>query len=131
MNVEKLMLELERRHPGECEYLQAVRELGLPELVIGAVSSDHEVIRRMGAEAARKIAGMSEMPDAIQTSDYLACGLLTVCFVLLTVCFRLLLASTLLSVFCFAPACIQGRSYQFKCNRNRIGKIIHVWFYSV
>lgn len=58
-------------------YLQAVRELGLPELVIGAVSSDHEVIRRMGAEAARKIAGMSEMPDAIQTSDYLACGLLT------------------------------------------------------
>ncbi len=27
MNVEKLMLELERRHPGENEYLQAVREV--------------------------------------------------------------------------------------------------------
>ena len=27
MNVDKLMLDLEKKHPGEVEYLQAVREV--------------------------------------------------------------------------------------------------------
>ena len=58
-------------------YIRAVHDLGLPELVIDAVSSNHEIIRQRGISAAREIADMNEMPDAIQTSDYLACGLLT------------------------------------------------------
>ena len=33
MNVNKLMTELERRHPGESEYLQAVREVLMLSLI--------------------------------------------------------------------------------------------------
>ena len=57
-------------------YLQAVKDLGLPELIMPATSMDLETIRTSGIDAARKIAGMTDMPDAIQTSDYLACGML-------------------------------------------------------
>ena len=57
-------------------YLRAVRDLGLPELIIKVVSSDHEEIRRGGLKAAEEISKWKELPDAIQTSDYLACGLL-------------------------------------------------------
>jgi LacI family transcriptional regulator len=57
-------------------YLQAVRDLGLPELIMQATSRNLEEIRKSGIDAAREIAGMSERPDAIQTSDYLACGML-------------------------------------------------------
>ncbi|MBQ7395952.1 MAG: LacI family DNA-binding transcriptional regulator [Lentisphaeria bacterium] len=58
-------------------YLRAVRDLKLPELIFRAVSSDHGTIRRDGIKIAKEISGMREMPDAIQTSDYLACGLLS------------------------------------------------------
>ena len=57
-------------------YLQAVHDLGLPELIIQATSKNLEEIRQSGIAIARQLAGMSDMPDAVQTSDYLACGLL-------------------------------------------------------
>ena len=58
-------------------YLRAVRDLGLPEIIIQATSANHEEIRQSGIAAARTIAEMKDVPDAIQTSDYLACGLLS------------------------------------------------------
>lgn len=57
-------------------YLQAIKDFGLPELIIKVVSSNHEEIRRGGLKAAEDISKWKELPDAIQTSDYLACGLL-------------------------------------------------------
>ena len=58
-------------------YLRAVHDLGLPALMFEATSANHEIIRQQGIAAARNISEMSELPDAVQTSDYLACGLLT------------------------------------------------------
>ena len=57
-------------------YQRAVRELGLPELILSGTMKSLPEIRREGARIAKELAAWENPPDAVQTSDYMASGLL-------------------------------------------------------
>ena len=61
-----------RRHG----YQRAVRELGIPEFIISGPKKSLTEIRRDGIRIAKELAAWENPPDAIQTSDYMASGLL-------------------------------------------------------
>lgn len=57
-------------------YQKAVRELGLPELIIPGNLESLPEIRKDGVRIAKEMAAWENPPDAVQTSDYMASGLL-------------------------------------------------------
>lgn len=57
-------------------YQKAVRELGLPELIISGNLKSLPEIRKDGVRIAKEMAAWKKPPDAVQTSDYMASGLL-------------------------------------------------------
>ncbi len=57
-------------------YQKAVRELGLPELIISGNLKSLPEIRKDGVRIAKEMAAWKNPPDAVQTSDYMASGLL-------------------------------------------------------
>ena len=57
-------------------YQKAVRELGLPELIISGNLKSLPEIRKDGVRIAQEMAAWKNPPDAVQTSDYIASGLL-------------------------------------------------------
>ncbi len=57
-------------------YQKAVRELGLPELIISGNLKSLPEIRKDGVRIAKEMAAWENPPDAVQTSDYMASGLL-------------------------------------------------------
>ena len=57
-------------------YQKAVRELGLPELIISGNPKSLPEIRKDGVRIAKEMAAWKNPPDAVQTSDYMASGLL-------------------------------------------------------
>lgn len=57
-------------------YQKAVRELGLPELIISGNLKSLPEIRKDGVRIAKEMAAWKNLPDAVQTSDYMASGLL-------------------------------------------------------
>ena len=57
-------------------YQKAVRELGLPELIISGNLMSLPEIRKDGVRIAKEMAAWKNLPDAVQTSDYMASGLL-------------------------------------------------------
>ena len=57
-------------------YQKAVRELGLPELIISGNLKSLPEIRKDGVRIAKEMAAWKTPPDAVQTSDYMASGLL-------------------------------------------------------
>lgn len=57
-------------------YQKAVRELGLPELIIPGNLKSLPEIRKDGVRIAKEMAAWENPPDAVQTSDYMASGLL-------------------------------------------------------
>lgn len=57
-------------------YQKAVRELGLPELIISGNLKSLPDIRKDGVRIAKEMAAWKNPPDAVQTSDYMASGLL-------------------------------------------------------
>ncbi len=61
------------RKPG---YLRAIGELDLPELILPCSAQTLPEIRREGERLAHRLAVADNPPDAVQTSDYMAAGLL-------------------------------------------------------
>ena len=57
-------------------YQKAVRELGLPELIISGNLKSLPEIRKDGVRIAKEMAACKNPPDAVQTSDDMASGLL-------------------------------------------------------
>jgi len=57
-------------------YLQAVRDHGLPEIIIPGALKNLVLIRNTGYLNGKMFAAMKNPPDAVQTSDYMAAGLL-------------------------------------------------------
>ena len=57
-------------------YQKAVRELGLPELIISGNLKSLPEIRKDGVRIAKEMAAWKNLPAAVQTSDYMASGLL-------------------------------------------------------
>ena len=57
-------------------YLQAVRDYGLPEIIIPGTVKNLVLIRNTGYLIGKMFATMKNPPDAVQTSDYMASGLL-------------------------------------------------------
>ena len=57
-------------------YQRAVRELGIPELIVSGTMKPLSEIRREGERIAKILASWDNPPDAVQTSDYMASGLL-------------------------------------------------------
>ena len=57
-------------------YLQAVRDYGLPEIIIPGALKNLVLIRNTGYLNGKMFAAMKNPPDAVQTSDYMASGLL-------------------------------------------------------
>ena len=57
-------------------YLQAVKDYGLPEIIIPGALKNLVLIRNTGYLNGKMFAAMKNPPDAVQTSDYMASGLL-------------------------------------------------------
>ena len=57
-------------------YLKAVRDYGLPEIIIPGSLKNLVLIRNTGYLNGKMFAAMKNPPDAVQTSDYMASGLL-------------------------------------------------------
>ncbi|MBO4631458.1 MAG: LacI family DNA-binding transcriptional regulator [Lentisphaeria bacterium] len=57
-------------------YLQAVKDFGLPEIIIPGALKNLVLIRNTGYLNGKMFAAMKNPPDAVQTSDYMASGLL-------------------------------------------------------
>ena len=57
-------------------YLQAVKDYGLPEIIIPGALKNLVLIRNTGYLNGKMFAAMKNPPDAVQTSDYMAAGLL-------------------------------------------------------
>ena len=57
-------------------YLQAVKDYGLPEIIIPGVLKNLVLIRNTGYLNGKMFAAMKNPPDAVQTSDYMAAGML-------------------------------------------------------
>ena len=57
-------------------YLQAVKDYGLPEIIIPGALKNLVLIRNTGYLNGKMFAAMQNPPDAVQTSDYMASGLL-------------------------------------------------------
>jgi len=57
-------------------YLQAVKDYGLPQLIIPGALKNLVLIRNTGYLNGKMFAALKNPPDAVQTSDYMASGLL-------------------------------------------------------
>ncbi|MBQ9338433.1 MAG: LacI family DNA-binding transcriptional regulator [Lentisphaeria bacterium] len=57
-------------------YLQAVKDYGLPKIIIPGALKNLVLIRNTGYLNGKMFAAMKTPPDAVQTSDYMAAGLL-------------------------------------------------------
>ena len=57
-------------------YLKAVKDYGLPEIIIPGALKNLVLIRNTGYLNGKMFAAMKNPPDAVQTSDYMASGLL-------------------------------------------------------
>ena len=57
-------------------YLQAVKDYGLPKIIIPGALKNLVLIRNTGYLNGKMFAAMKNPPDAVQTSDYMAAGLL-------------------------------------------------------
>lgn len=57
-------------------YLQAVKDYGLPEIIIPGALKNLVLIRNTGYLNGKMFAAIKNPPDAVQTSDYMAAGLL-------------------------------------------------------
>ena len=57
-------------------YRQAVKDYGLPEIIIPGALKNLVLIRNTGYLNGKMFAAMKNPPDAVQTSDYMASGLL-------------------------------------------------------
>ena len=53
-----------------------MRDLGLEEWILPCESANLAEIRKEGEKIARELSASGRLPDAIQTSDYMAAGLL-------------------------------------------------------
>lgn len=60
-------------------YLRAVRDYGLPRILIPGGMGKNELIRRTGYLNGKMFASLPEKPDAVQTSDYMPRGLFAGC----------------------------------------------------
>ena len=72
----RIVCETFRSRNRKLGYQKAVRELGLPELIISGNLKSLPEIRKDGVRIAKEMAAWKNPPDAVQTSDYMASGLL-------------------------------------------------------
>lgn len=71
-----LFCETYRSRNRKLGYQRAMRDLGLEEWILPCESANLTEIRKEGEKIARELSASGRLPDAIQTSDYMAAGLL-------------------------------------------------------